>query len=279
MRRTRDVSHALPYKGAKRVGALRTLSPIFQALIKSPGAAAADGEMLEAAQRLRKESERLTGELVSILEINDVGEAVKARVGEVVSTCVASEWLASGGDLDMEPYHPVWGYVADSDVGLDLVGYDLSDPFDALDLRLTMVEAMTQIVSRLRQTYMMRQSESVLFPRVMASIVRVAASGVEAIVGADASSAKRLAALCALIPQCAGLFCAHWDRVARRKVVELSAMSEVDRLGVYGAHPDGFSVDEIFEGYRSDFRGLIESISRFRFDSSQEPIVSMIEGV
>lgn len=279
MRNARNVISHLGERGVKRVGALKSLSPIFLALIRRPGAAANDGEMLEAAQTLRKETERVTDELVALLEVEDSNDAVRARVGEVVSSCVASEWIAAGDKLDMGPYHPVWGYVAESDVGADLLGIGFDDALDGVELRLALVSAMTEVVARTRRAYLMRQNPDQLYPRVMASLVRVAASGVDAIAGSDAKKAQKMSVMGVLIAHCADMFCAHWDKVARAKVVELLAMSPEDRVAVYGQNPGGFALDEVFDGYRNDFRSLVAGVSRFRFDFSQEPSVALDEGV
>ena len=255
-----------------RMRSLSAMAPLALALVQRPGHKATDGEMLSLVKMLRSKVASASDDLVSMLESDAGGSTLPAsEVAAMVSKCVATEWLSGAPEVDMSPYQPVWGYLADVDISSVGVPSELISGVAAQQrVRLALMRAVSSFVSMARKTYLMRHDPVRLYPVVAGAIARVCAKNLDAIVEGDSSMEDRLHSYYMLIEECGPIFCANWDSVARRTVLRLSGLTPERQLEVLSKYPDGFPLKPILEGFERDVSGMVSAISALGSEQESE---------
>jgi hypothetical protein len=271
--KTRDeVSKKADTQVRHRLAALKTLAPLVLAVVKRPGFAAEDGELLAAAKQLQEETSRSSAELVMLMGAGGQPAWMAKAIASTVAESVAAEWISGVEVLDMSPYQPIWGYLADA----DFADFEADMPKEGnLDqdtmIRLSTIKAMSQVVSTTRRSYLMRHDPDKLYPMLAKVIVKTAGANVDKLVSPEATDAARLMALQSLIARAAELFCSNWDAVVKPTVSYLLRLDREQRLKLYSQHPDGLPLGKIVEGFAADMARLVGGISAFEFRPHAEP--------
>jgi hypothetical protein len=267
-----EISRKADTQVRHRLAALKTLTPLVLAVIKRPGFAAEDGELLAAAKQLQEETERSSAELVMLMGAGGQPTWMAKAIASTVAEFVAAEWINGVEVLDMSPYQPIWGYLADA----DFADFEADLPKEGnLDqdtmLRLSTIKAMSQVVGTTRRSYLMRHDPDKLYPMLAKIIVKTASSNVDKLVSQEASEAARLMALQSLIARAADVFCSNWDAVVKPTVNYLLKLEKEQRLNLYRQHPDGLPLTKIVEGFAADMARIVSGVSAFEFRSHAEP--------
>lgn len=247
----------------RRLSALKALSPLMLALVKRPGFQAADGELHEAVQQMRTETERASKDLLLILGAEEPAPWLRGMSASIVAEAVAAEWEAGAKTLDMSPYQPIWGHLAEADFA-DFSAHlpDLGGNKDEdMMLRLSVLKAMSQVVAVTRRSYLMRHDPEKLYPMLADVIMQVSKNNLSKLVDNQTSEGARLMALQSLIGKSADLLCAHWDGVVRPTVKKLISMQKEDRLALYRKHPEGLPLDVILTGFSADVARVVSGLS------------------
>lgn len=259
----------------RRLSALKALAPLMLALMKRPGYDAEDGELHAAVQLLRAETERASKDLLGVLGGDDAPPWLAGSAATIVAEAVAAEWTSGARVLDMSPYQPIWGHLAESEFTDYTVGLpDLGASKDGdMMLRLSLLKAMSQVVATTRRSYLMRHEPEKLYPMLADAMLQVAKTNLPKLVDNETSEAARVMALQSLIGKCADVLCAHWDAVVRPTVQRLLAMDKKERLALYQKNPNGLPLDAILTGFSVDVARIVAGMAAM--DPRAKPLVSL----
>lgn len=245
----------------RRLSVLKTLSPLALAIVRRPGFEADDGELLAAIRLLRDETENSARELVSVLG----GEAQQPwlirAVSSTVAELVAAEWISGADRLDMSPYQPIWGYLADADFVSDEDLPELPNEDHSVMLRLSLLKAMSSVVASTRRCgYLMRHDADALYKTISESIYKVAQANLPKIVPPESSAATQVTALQSLIGRAGEIFTVHWEAYVEAALQRLDAMTKAERVELYKKYPDGLPIEPVFVSFAKDMSRTVSGV-------------------